>query len=79
MNLGVNIKLIVEEDENVEDAIAAFTRSVKQSGHLRTLRTKQAHESKQDKLKRKLTQSRMTAKFERLRDRYERKEMGRAY
>lgn len=72
----MTIKLIVDENEPIEEALKRFKRAVNQSGHLMTLRHKEMHETVAEKKKRKRERARVLDRMERTNDRYERMNNG---
>jgi small subunit ribosomal protein S21 len=64
--LSVNIKVNVGDGEPIESALRRFKREVNKSGHLMDLRHRRQFENSQEKVKRKIKEGRMRAKFERM-------------
>eukprot|EP01036_Dinobryon_divergens_P022885 gene22885-31187_t len=76
LNLNMGIKLVVSEEEPVENALRRFKKAVNQSGHLMDLRFKEHWETAADKKKRKAEKARLLNRIERTNDKYERKADG---
>ena len=69
----MGIKIMVTEEEPIENVLRRFKKSVNQSGHLMELRFKEEWENAHDKKKRKTERCKQLNKIERTNDKYERR------
>ncbi|KAJ1432787.1 hypothetical protein B484DRAFT_447592 [Ochromonadaceae sp. CCMP2298] len=72
------VKLIVNDEEPIENIVKKFKRACNQSGHLNDLRNKEQWETAADKKKRKFEKSRLMNRIERTNDKYENRSFGTA-
>ncbi len=72
----MTVKVTVNEGDAIDDILRRFKRGVNQAGVLQDLRFKEHWENTAEKKKRKATNARMMKKYERMNDRYERRNMG---
>ena len=71
-----SVKVLVTDDEPIENALRRFKKNVNQSGHLMDLKFKEHWETAADKKKRKAERARQLSRIERTNDRYERRNDG---
>lgn len=64
--LGVQIKVVVNDGEPIESALRRFKREINKSGHLMELRHRRYFENSQQKVIRKVKEGRLRKKFERM-------------
>ena len=72
----MGIKIIVNEEEPIENVLRRFKKSVNQSGHLMELRFKEEWENAHDKRKRKKERCSQLNRIERTNLKYEAKNDG---
>lgn len=73
--LPVKIKVTVGDGEPIESALRRFKREVSKSGHLMELRHKRYFENPQQRAIRKVKESRLRKKFERMAKRRQRSQV----
>ena len=71
-----SVKIVVSEEEPIENVLRRFKRSVNQSGHLMELRFKEEWENAHDKRKRKRERNLVLNKIERTNMQYENRAQG---
>lgn len=74
-SLAVKIKVTVGDGEPIESALRRFKREVSKSGHLMELRHKRYFENPQQRAIRKVKESRLRKKFERMAKRRQRSQV----
>jgi ribosomal protein S21 len=75
-DLWMSVKVECNPAEPIEETIKKFKRACNQSGHLMELKAKEHWETAAEKLKRKMTRSKLLKRIERTQDRYERRAHG---